>query len=192
MKIKGTSGTSSISSTSSISGISSILVNNAIHVSLLFLFLTLFFYLYISNISKDAYDYEVNDIINKSDIYLSQFNKDPQNSVLLKLIPINKMINDVNKQTDSIKISNDWVKFNAISINILIPFILIFTLFVLYNTCNYSVNLYEIIIKNIILFIFIGIIEYIFFSQIASKYIVTSNNSLEKEIIQSIIDLSNN
>ena len=171
-----------------------ILINNTIHVSLLFLFLTLFFYLYVTQLTKKSYESSIDNIINSNiDTYLtllSKSNNPIMSKALLKSLPLDQMINNVNKPTPSIDISNAWVKSNAIAINILIPLILILTLFVLYITCNYSISLYEIIIKNIILFIFIALIEYMFFSQIASKYIVTSHNALEKEIIQSFLDNS--
>ena len=43
-----------------------ILINNTIHVSLLFLFLTLFFYLYVTQLTKKSYESSIDNIINSN------------------------------------------------------------------------------------------------------------------------------
>lgn len=57
--------------------------------------------------------------------------------------------------------------------------------FLIYYICyifNKKIPLIQILIFNLILYIFVGIIEYIFFTQIASKYIPITNNDILTEI----------
>ena len=78
---------------------------------------------------------------------------------------------------------------NLVIINIILILVvaIVFTGYVIYyKKDGYYINWKELIIENVILFAIIGVIEYLFFTRIASKYIPTSASFISASMIDSV------
>jgi len=84
---------------------------------------------------------------------------------------IDKLIEKYSK-TDKLKAEhNKWVKITSISVISIIFFGLILSLIIIKHGCNKEVGIFHILKENIITFLFVGIVEYLFFMTIASKFV---------------------
>lgn len=136
-----------------------------LHIFLLFSFLSIFFWTIISDLeTKTLY----NEIFNGLDNILKDVN-----------IPKDLFTDDVynylkarfSGQDITLTKNNDLLfKFN-ITIIVLLFVIVLVTYFVKYFICGQSMEIGTIIIENVIVLIFVGLIEYYFFTDFASKYV---------------------
>lgn len=150
-------------------------INIGLHVLILFSFLTLFFFLYISSLEKKNVNKALDTLITEQ---------------------MSNMLNDVEKTLQPS--TSDWIKIKNVAIKtqkeaqgdvpaitrnnrdllyysiggLVIIFLILVGLFLYYTiVLHIDINLKHIIMENTITFIFIGIIEFMFFTYIASKYI---------------------
>lgn len=166
-------------------------VSIILHVLILFFFLSVFFRMYISKLETQKFQYEINDIISNNlnnsliqydqnnNEQLKQFINKPDNQMVLSVL--NTMYSNQDAVTQN---NNDWVfKFNIV-LGVLILTSFIITIGIIYLSCDKCVSLMNIILENIITFIFVGIIEFLFFTQIAFKFIPIPPSLLIKSFYQ--------
>jgi len=154
----------------------------SLHVLLLFIFLTIFYWTVITQTEKRSLYSEINNSIQNN---LSGINI-PKNSFTEDIFNYSKAYYSGN-DSNVLRNNRTVFKFNIVII-ILIFLIFLTTIFVRYITCNKSISFLEIIIENIIVLIFVGGIEYYFFMNIASKYVPVLPSyipSIAKEYIES-------
>lgn len=144
----------------------------SIKILFLFLFLSCFFYIIVEkqvkshlsdNISNLLYDF-YNDKINIEyrDLYDNYFSDININSKLEeKTIKYNKLLFILN-----------------IAIIIFLTIIPVIIYYIYKYIYNENIPLMQIILFNLILYLIVGIIEYIFFIEIASKYIPITNGDI--------------
>lgn len=153
----------------------SLTINIIIHTLILFIFLSVFFFNYISMKEQEALNRQV-DILSS---------KIPDILNLIKERDTNKFINwKVLKQKAQEEIQNDDLDIDSyiqennknlkyISIIIILSLFILTLSIYLYN--NYildkKIDMLYIIKENIVIFIFIGLIEFLFFKNVASKYV---------------------
>lgn len=163
-----------------------------VHIFILFLILSLLFWAIISKISSDAITHEVNNNIDNA---FSDYKKNMTEQELLnfkKHVKENYYLLSIMKKIysrpDEVMIkNNNWLKvfnFTVIILLISILTVLLITLYVSSNTCIPIINILK---ENLILFIFIGIVEYLFFIKIGMKYVPV----LPSKIIDSIVNRLN-
>jgi hypothetical protein len=92
-------------------------------------------------------------------------------------------IDRYSKPSELVAEHNNWVKISAISVILVILFFLIIIIFVLSYSCNKCTGISSIIKENIITFMFVGIVEYLFFTQIAFKYVPAPPSTMVTTII---------
>jgi hypothetical protein len=156
------------------------IINIGLHVIILFTFLTIFFFIYISSLEKKSVTESLDNMINKqTGIILSSIDKTipiPDS----KWVYVNDMAEKLNKDSQgelpSIKKHNNillYVSAAGISIlfMILVGIYLYFT-----QRLHVDIHLRHILFENTITFILIGIVEFLFFYYIASKYIPASSD----------------
>ena len=147
-----------------------------LHVLLLFIFLTIFFWTVIRNAESKSLYTELNDTIDKTlkhvDI-VSEIEKYEKSSISENTINnIRDYFDGYFSVEDQTYVNNNsqLLSFNVVII-ILIAFSLFATIFVRYLICGKTINFLEIIGENIFILILVGAIEYFFFMQIASKFV---------------------
>ena len=162
-------------------------INSLLHITILFCFLSILFVFIISKLTRETITNELNKEI--EDIIGNQIkNISPEFKTALNKIPYSKLKNVYSEESEYVRINNKWLLSVIISINIILFTILIFFIVVLKYSCDQSIPIFKILIENIILFSFIGMVEYKFFINIASKYIpslpshmsISFKNSLQK------------
>ena len=136
-----------------------------LHIFLLFTFLSIFFWTVIADLESNTLYNEIynglNDLL--KDIHISKdiYTDDVYNYLKAFFSGENIALN---------KNNNLLFQFNA-TIIVLLLFIVLATYFVRHFICGQELNVTSIIIENIIVLIFVGLIEYYFFNHFASKYV---------------------
>ena len=166
----------------------SLIINIIIHTLILFIFLSAFFFSYISKKEKDVLDNKVDllclripsilNIIKQRDNKFIDWKVVRQKAV--EEIKIDDL--DINKYIED---NNTRLKYISLSI-ILSLFILVICIYY-YNKfiLDKNIDISYIIKENFVIFIFIGLIEFLFFKNVASKYspifpLEISNTVLER------------
>ena len=161
------------------------ILNILFHVLILFVFLTIFFFTYISATEKNATQDAINNIINnQSKSILSEIDnldkkiggKIDWNKIKEIYENMLKSTTDYDKTEDgqSIKDNNNNIFWT--SIYIIISLIVVIIGYITWNLYykNEKLKIGEILKDNFIIFTFVGTIEFLFFVYIVSKYIPTT------------------
>ena len=93
------------------------------------------------------------------------------------------MINKYNQPSDYVKEHNKWITISAIAVSVVGVLGLKMILYILYNSCGKCVPLTHIITENIITFIFIVLVEYLFFVNVAFKFVPAPPSLLTNSLI---------
>ena len=136
-----------------------------LHVTLLFIFLTIFFWTVISKTESDSINKEINNNIKDGlkNIHIS-------NNIFTDK-SLDYMKKYYQGQYDTVtRNNNQLLEFNIAFIVILIIG-LIGCIFVRYVICSKNFDIWEVILENILILILVGAIEFYFFMNIASKYV---------------------
>lgn len=156
-------------------------LNVILHVTFLFTFLNFFFKLIITNLQKSAINGELVSLINE--------NIDSKNAniplVLKAYIPYYKKI--FSQPSDNPTIINNNLFNKSTQFTIFLYIIVI--LFIIFLFMTNSITFYSlsaIIGENIVTFIFVGMIEYLFFTNIALKYIPILPSAIYELLIENI------
>ena len=164
----------------------SFVVNLMCHVFILVVFLTVFFFLFITKMTTEHIDSELKSLIGEQtyDLLVKLYNTDSD-----------KLINWTKVETTCINLEPQYRKEmqfvtdnNNHLYNDTINFILMFgfSIFVLISYLSirkFTLNLKFMAFENIVIFLFVGMIEIYFFLNIASKYVPV----LPDEAITSVI-----
>jgi hypothetical protein len=171
-------------------------INIGIHVLILFSFLSLFFFLYISHLEKTKVNDELNNLLSHEISGVLDHVDSSLHPSKLEWEKINTFAVETQKNSQGdlpfITRNNRNLLYYGIGIIASICILLI-GLYIYYTKIlHININLKHIIMENCITFIFIGVIEILFFNFIASKYIpvppVTSSNTVLERIKNNIND----
>lgn len=154
--------------------ISNLLISITLHISLLFIFLSILFWTVISSTESRSFDSELDKSIDNIN-YKQKVPKEVKD-YLLTLYS--------NKNITQEKNNNLLLTMNISIIIVLI--IVLITQVVFHNLCGGRVNYGEIILENIVILIIVGIIEFFFFKNIASRYIPVKPSYMTEVIKKSI------
>ena len=166
-------------------------LNILFHSIILFTFLSLFFFLYISKVEQKAFQDELNGLIR--DNLLKTLDTVPEsvlvptlNTILPELKNIQQLYVD---ETMFTKERNVLVKFSSAFIVLLMLSMFFTIILTLKFGCDRSVkHIGYIILENVIIFAFIGMVEYTFFTKIAIKYIPTTPSLMIQSLIKAFKD----
>jgi hypothetical protein len=161
-------------------------VNVFVHVIILFTFLTVFFILFVSKLTKDMFENEISHLIDENiEKLITGLDEDTRMnlSVFMRVIPMDKLIKAYEKPSDYVLEHNKWLKLSAVCVSVVGVIILALVLYVVYNSCGQCVPLKHIIVENIIVFICVGIVEYLFFTRVALKFVPAPPSLLVTSLI---------
>jgi len=182
-----------MNSENSISPYFSACINGVFHVLILFTFLSILFFALVSTIEKQNFEEQiqgqVDSSIKSAFKTLSSEEKDKISSIINNDLGGEETVFDVgidnySKPKEVTVEHNKWVKITAISIILMIFLSLFLVLTVLSFSCNKNIGLLGILKENIITFIFIGLVEYLFFTYVALKYIPVLPSTMMTTVIQ--------
>ena len=154
-----------------------------LHVMLLFIFLTIFFWTVISKTESKSLYSEINKGIdsNISNIHFSDNILTPEAVKILKSYYSGK--------NETVERNNTMLlEFNiVIIVFIFIAFLITYAVRRIF--CKQSINFTEVIGENVLILVLVGIIEYFFFMNIASKYVPVLPSFLPNVVKKSIANL---
>lgn len=164
-------------------------VNCLLHILILFTILSIFFIIVISKLESEAFKKEIKNLlgnqINNSINTLTDENKKKLKS-FLENVDLEKLKTLFDKPSDYIVINNSWTNFLSYSIILFLSIILICIIVLLYVSCKFVINIKEIIIENLIIFIFVGAIEVCFFLYIAQNFVPVSPSLMVDTLINDL------
>lgn len=169
-----------------------------LHVLLLFIFLTIFFWTVIRHTESNSLYKELDDSIDKGlkCVQLKEFlPKEASNTPIESYVENNEK--DIktyfdgyfSKEDSTYKRNNSQLlQFNIVIIALLFLGLLA-TIFVRYLICGKVLNFGEIIGENLLILVFVGAIEYYFFMNIASKYVPVKPSYMPSVVQKKINEL---
>ena len=172
-------------------------VNIGLHVVILFTFLTIFFFAYAASLEKKNVDKSLKNIIkDQTENFLTQIDNwdkklSPSSKYpTIKWNNVNNMAGNLilNSQGENPKIekNNKDLKKFGIGFIILLFIILIIVILYLIFVKKYKIHIGSIIIENLVIFSFVGAIEYFFFTHIATKYIPVTPDFVSTTLLDRI------
>lgn len=160
------------------------IANIALHTLILFTFLALFFFYYISDITKKAFTHETEQLINDKldNEILDTIKSSEIYKKIMEILPIDKIKNIYNKPHELVEEKNTGLKHTVFAI-IITSWVFLSFSFYLFND---KLDLTHLLIDNFGTFLFVGIIEYLFFTEIAYKFIPIPPSFLVTEFYNQI------
>lgn len=170
-------------------------LNIGLHVFILFTFLTIFFFAYISKLSKKSIQQAFSSIIDKQvaklltqvdhwDKKLKQVNVDWKE--------VDKLAKKIvaNAQGELPEIEKNNKRLKIVSLVMIVSLLaLLIGMYVYFKFVKgYDVHLGRIFMENIVIFAFIGAIEFYFFKNIASKYVPVTPDFVATSILERVKD----
>lgn len=157
-------------------------INVAMHVLILFTILSLFFMLYIAPVEKKALDNElenqIDDLITSNTVHMSEDLRKIINSDA-----VNKMKEVYSKPHKLTTQHNSWLFTSIVSTNIAMFLLVTISTLLLIYQCDKCIPIGHVMTENIITFIFVGIVEYLFFTRVALKYIPSPPSAIVKRVL---------
>ena len=159
------------------------------HVFILFTFLTIFFFSYVSSLEKqnltelttNIINNDTNVTMNKLNELSSKFNYNI-NWKSLDTIASN-LIESSKKNIPEIEQNNEKLfNLSIIIFSVLFIFIILLILYLKFFT-SFDIHLRHILITNLIIFSITGLVEYIFFAYVASKYTPIMPDTISNTIL---------
>ena len=164
-------------------------INICIHVFILFTILSMFFMFYISKLETKTFGNEIQDAINNG--VQSQYDAlSIQNKVQLhqifKNVNIDTIIANYSTPAEVVTVNNKFL-FNTIILTDVFLLILIIGLsYIIKKSCQQCVPIWTIILENVVIFVFIAIVEFAFFNFIAIKFIPVLPSTLTTTTISAL------
>lgn len=169
----------------------SLFMNSSLHFLILFIILNLLFWIVITNVSKKAIYDEVTGNLKTPMKTLIDKLSDDQKSMLASL-PYENLKN-VYKEKNTVVTVNNNNLLNLSIILIVFIFLFVFALAIIYSKNKYEdmPSFSHILTENMFVFLFVGLIEMIFFLTIAVNFVPSLPSHIittSKDIIVDIID----
>jgi len=165
-------------------------INVSLHVLILFTFLTVLFFTYISKLEAESITNVLNSAINDNvGKALSKIDNSPQVDKYIDWDQLNKMAKDIQIEAkgESADVVANHRRLLITGICIITGlFILLISLYTYYYMKGKNIDTIKIIIENAIVFSFVGGIEFLFFTKIASKYVPVTPDMLSDTILERV------
>lgn len=164
-------------------------INLVMHSLILFTFLSIFFVFYISKISKDVFDKEISHLIDESlEDKLKEFKKiEIVQSIQTQIQPqTDKLKNIWNKSDKASDLHNKGLFNTLFFVNLLSWIGLIVVIIILKMNTDSTLNIKDIVIENAIIFTFVGIVEFVFFTKVALKFIPIAPSFISREFLNQV------
>lgn len=158
-----------------------------IHILILFTFLSLFFFMYVSKIETAAFEDEIGNNLEKSLTDILDKNRKNVLPAIDKIRPA--LVQLQNTYSAPLLYStekNRLLRFTAVFIALLLLCAILSIVITLKVDCGKDSGIWHIIVENAVVFIFIGMVEYWFFTNVAIKYVPTSPSLMVDTMIETV------
>ena len=164
----------------------SVILNVILHALILWTFLTLFFFYFAAKLSTQALQTEIGSHIDndfpKTLNSLSETRK-AYLRLALRQFPLNNLIEFTKLPDEKVALNNRWTFIVSLIVIAGLSVLFLTVATILKASCDPSVSLTHIITENIFTFLFVGIVEFLFFKYVALKYIPIAPSVITNTII---------
>lgn len=147
--------------------------NVYLHVVILFTILGVLYIKLISKVTADAVNHEISDLATDSiDTFYNKLS--PENKDNVKLVLKNLQLERVSKvysEEDKVRKYNNENVFRSIRMTIVLFIIILLIIIVVSKLLCHNIPMKHLLIENIVIFLFVGVVEFSFFKYIILKYI---------------------
>jgi hypothetical protein len=167
----------------------SFIINISFHVVILFILLSGLFIFYISHVIRDTFDSQINGLLRDSlnDYYDGlEPNMQDEFDKLVDGFDFGPLLKETKGYSDATNVNNMWVHQFMISTSVVGIIVVMIMIMMLKYYCNYNIYLVRILIMNLAIFFFVGIIELVFFIKISTKYIPVMPSFLITELVTNL------
>jgi len=162
-------------------------INLFLHFLILFSFLSVFFIFFISKVSTDTFNQEVEHLIHELlGIKIKELKKSKEFDEVVNQLPLKQLYEAFQKKSKAVEIHNNNLIKLVIIVNILLWVLFVSMTVLLKYECGSNLKIEEIITENIIIFAFVGIVEYYFFTRIALKFVPVEPSFISKQFMNSL------
>jgi hypothetical protein len=164
-------------------------IDMGIHALILFTILTSFFLLYITKLTRQEISNQVGNLIEDSVPKVIQSGKQElglEFNQLLKMIPYEKLKKEYTGPDEYQELNNSWLKEIILLTNFALFILVTGTIMILSFLCKSDIETLEILKLNLITFSFVGIVEYLFFTNVALKFVPTPPSLMLTSIIDNL------
>lgn len=164
-------------------------INIGVHVLILFTILSMLFMFFISGVEKSTingqFESNLNNAFDKLDATIHSGVK-----AQIRSLTQNNQFNRLKQTYSSPNLNNitnnKWLFTSMIITNIALFIIVFITIVLLTYQCNQCIPIKHILLENAIIFAFVGVIEYMFFTKIALKYVPSKPSAVINSFFNSI------
>ena len=160
-----------------------------VHALILFVFLSIFFTFYVSKMTTTEMNNQIGGLIdtNLTNV-LEEANQDygMNFSSTLQTLPLETLSESYNKPSLLQTTSNSWLNRDLLICNIALFVIVAGSMVLVKKICGLDLDVKEVLKLNAFIFTFIGIVEYMFFTKVALKYIPAPPSLMITSIITNI------
>ena len=166
-------------------------LNISLHVLILFSFLTIFFFAYIAHLEQKSVNEALTAAIDSQvGELLDTLNKSVPSGITIKWEMINNIAKDIQKDAAGTlpEVKQNHRTLMLVGICMIVGLFTIFSGLYVYFGVYKGVNIRwkRIFVENLVVFGFVGIIEVLFFTQIATKYVPVTPDLLSKTILDRV------
>ena len=165
---------------------SNYVINIGLHILILFTFLTVFFFVYISKLEKKGVDQVTKKFFSsQTDNMLTQINN---------VYPLNKdslgaWSASIKAQgpSDTEKVNNKNKRLQRLGIGMILGILIVLIMLSIFFTMKgVKPHFTHIVIENLVMFAFIGMVEFFFFTKIASNYVPATPDVASNAVMDNI------
>jgi Na+-transporting methylmalonyl-CoA/oxaloacetate decarboxylase gamma subunit len=164
------------------------MLNIGVHVTILFLIISLFFVIYVSDVERNVLNSEFESNIQSNlDQTLKKLDPEVQEKLanVINATPTEALYKYYCTPDQTTFVHNVWLFRTILLLNIFFIFIVV-CLYLSARHFGKCVNMKEILIENGFIFAGVGVIEFLFFYYVALKYVPAPPSTLVNSIITSI------
>lgn len=164
-------------------------INVAMHVLILFTILSLFFMLYIAPVERHALENEIEDqiedLISSNTVHVSDDMRK-----ILRSDTVNNIKEVYSKPHKIMEQHNSWLFTSIIMTNVAMFLLVTISTLLLIYQCNQCIPIGHVMLENLITFIFVGFVEYLFFTRVALKYIPTPPSTIVNRVVERLKEIN--
>lgn len=165
-------------------------INMAMHSLILFSFLSVFFIQYISKLASKTFNHELAEIMESVlGGPIREAKKIPLVQEVLDTLPLDKLQQVYGKQDKAVQSHNDGLFTSILISNILLWGMLIIVILLINYSCGKNIDIKSIAVENGLTFMFIGVVEYLFFSLIAFKFVPVEPSFISQQMLEKVKNL---
>jgi len=167
----------------------SFIFNISLHIIILFTILSVFFMVYISKIASESLNSELKDNIENGFNTLIKNMTTKQKTILRSVVgkvPLDSLLEMYKDKDSYVEMYNNMLFKIIIIINIALFGIIITGITLLTKNCNQCIPVGKIIKQNLLTFGVVGVVEYLFFTKVALKFIPVKPSTIITESVNSV------